>query len=109
MKQTQRLEYQKIGNDYDQYMLYDESGKTVASSIEGESLAQLLASAPDMLEALKDLLGDIQFTPDDAGGVQCNHCGRFYDEPELFFCPSDDCPSFKARAIITKLNKMEAN
>jgi hypothetical protein len=55
-------------------------------------------AAPELLEALKDLLGDL---PSVQGGV-CQHCGREYQDIVSGDCPSDDCPSFKARAAIAK-------
>ena len=62
-------------------------------------------AAPALLEALIDLLGD---RPSVQHG-QCVWCGRDYrtDDPEFDiqtgYCPSDDCPSHKARTIITEL------
>jgi hypothetical protein len=55
--------------------------------------------APELLEALRDLLGD---RPDVQGGV-CQTCGRDYI-PEILEgpCPADDCPAYKARAAIAK-------
>ena len=58
---------------------------------------RMLKSWPKLLEALKGLLGD---RPAVQGGV-CQHCGRdFIGEMLEGDCPSDDCPSFKARAAI---------
>lgn len=55
-------------------------------------------AAPDLLAALKDLLGD---TPRNNAAGECNHCGRdnsdYRDDP----C-SDDCPGEIARAAIAK-------
>ena len=47
----------KIGNNYDQYMIYaedDQAGCNIATGINGEANAYLIAAAPDMLEALKE-------------------------------------------------------
>jgi hypothetical protein len=55
-------------------------------------------AAPQLLEALKDLLGDL---PSVRSGV-CQHCGREYDDIFSGECPSDDCPSFKASAAIAQ-------
>ena len=53
----------------------------------------------DLREALIDLLGD---RPGVQDGI-CQHCGRDY-MPDIVEgdCPSDDCPSFQARAVIAK-------
>ena len=69
--------------------------------------ARLIAAAPELLEALKDLLGYRQgrLTPDAHGDMVCAHyCGRDYGKPDDApeFCMSDDCPSFIARAAIAK-------
>jgi hypothetical protein len=53
----------------------------------------------ELLEALRDLLGDLTSVQ---GGV-CQHCGRDYIGDFLEGdCPSDDCPSFMARAALAK-------
>jgi hypothetical protein len=58
---------------------------------------KLIKAAPDLLAALKDLLGDRHSVQ---GGI-CQVCGRDY-LPEMIDgdCPSEDCPSFIARAAI---------
>jgi len=53
---------------------------------------------PQLLDALRDLLGDL---PSVQGGV-CQHCGREYDDIASGDCPSDDCPSYKARAALAR-------
>ena len=72
-----------------------------------EANARLIAAAPKLLEALRDLLGD---SPAVQGG-DCQWCGREYgdpNDPEITTtvpdgdCPSDDCPSFLARAAIAE-------
>lgn len=45
--------YSKLGNDADQWAMYDESGRTIGLSYHGEPNAQLMAAAPEMLEALQ--------------------------------------------------------
>jgi hypothetical protein len=60
--------------------------------------ARLITAAPELLEALKDLLGD---QPSVQHG-QCVWCGRDYRDPQTGDCPSDDCPSSIARAAIAK-------
>jgi hypothetical protein len=45
-------EISKIGNDYDQHSIYA-GDALVANSVEGEANARLIASAPELLEALK--------------------------------------------------------
>jgi hypothetical protein len=54
-----------------------------------------------LLAALKDLLGDKPSVQD----FQCTRCARdyrAYDELETGDCPSDDCPSYHARAAIAE-------
>jgi hypothetical protein len=60
-------------------------------------------AAPKLLAALKDLLGDRPSVPD----FRCIRCGRdYHDIDELAIetgdCPSDDCPSYHARAAIAE-------
>ena len=45
----------KVGNDYDQYMLFDSEGKSVCHSIQGKDNALLIAQAPELLFAIKHL------------------------------------------------------
>ena len=52
---------QKIGNNHDQHMLYDETtGKTVVLAVEGKANAAMLAHAynhlPKLLEAIHELI-----------------------------------------------------
>ena len=65
--------------------------------------ARLIAAAPDLLEALVDLLGD---GGDIAEDGMCFHCGRDYiasdDAPPLVHCPAEDCAGTIARAAIAK-------
>ena len=42
----------KLGNDADQWAIYDESGRTIGLSYHGEANARLMAAAPELLEAL---------------------------------------------------------
>lgn len=51
--------YSKLGNDADQWGIYDESGKTLGLSYHGEDNARLIAAAPDLLEALEWVLHDV--------------------------------------------------
>ena len=82
---------------WSEFTVYDESGKQLLHVLDAED--RLRQAAPILLEALKDLLGD---RPSVQGGV-CQHCGRDYiDEFLTGDCPSDDCPSFHARAAIAK-------
>jgi hypothetical protein len=60
-------------------------------------------AAAKMLAALKDLLGDRPSVQD----FQCRRCGRDYHDIDEFAietgdCPSDDCPSYQARAAIAE-------
>ena len=73
----------------------DEYRHSVTIDFEPERLRK---AAPDLLAALIDLLGDL---PSVQHG-QCLHCGREYHDIEQGACPSDDCPSFHARAAIAK-------
>ena len=61
--------------------------------------ARLIATAPELLKALVDLLGEPLSDKDHNG--HCQHCGREF-EPHQELCQSDDCPGFQARAVITK-------
>lgn len=67
---------------------------------EDEANAHLIAAAPELHDALEDLLGD---RPSVQGGI-CIHCGRdFRDEgPMEGNCPSEDCPSTIARAVLVR-------
>jgi hypothetical protein len=75
-----------------------------AAAMGAEANARLIAAAPELLEALKDLLGD---QPNVQNG-QCVWCGREYRDPDPDFdiqtgdCPCDDCPSSIARSAIAK-------
>lgn len=60
----------------------------------------------EMLEALKDLIGG-QDSLDDDGNGHCLHCGRELDEG-MKLCDSDDCPGFRARAVITKTKALKS-
>ncbi len=65
--------------------------------------ARLIAAAPDLLAVLDDLLGESDFHGDPEA---CAFCGREktaaqYDA-ETQRCDSDDCQSFKARAVLAK-------
>jgi hypothetical protein len=51
---------------------------------------------PQLFEALADLLGD---RPDVQDG-ECIRCGREYHDADDGDCPSDDCPSYRARALL---------
>lgn len=42
----------KLGNNADQWAVYDESGRTIGLSYHGEANARLIAAAPQLLEAL---------------------------------------------------------
>ena len=60
-------------------------------------------AARKMLAALKDLLGDRPSVQD----FQCIRCGRDYHDIDEWAietgeCPSDDCPSYHARAAIAE-------
>jgi hypothetical protein len=65
-----------------------------------EKHARLMAAAPDLRNALEDLLGD---RPAVQGGI-CVRCGRDYraEGPMEGDCWSDDCPSAIARAALAK-------
>jgi hypothetical protein len=51
----------KIGNNYDQWMIYAEGQQgNVVDSCNGEANARLIAAAPDLLSACKRLLAAIE-------------------------------------------------
>ena len=81
---------------WDEFAAYDDHGNELLHVLDAE--ARLREAAPTLLAALKDLLGDL---PSVQGGV-CQHCGREYEDIQSGDCPSDDCPSFHARAAVTK-------
>jgi hypothetical protein len=101
----------------DSLQLFAETGQHLASldssteGFEGGALyanARLIAAAPDLLAALKDLLGDqpfIQETGDpQAAFFHCIHCGREYGagmDESADDCDVD-CPGMIARAAIAK-------
>jgi len=71
--------------------------------------ALLMASAPDLLAALKDVLGvdddrDHSEEIDEDGDGVCRFCGRVTKAQ----CTSDDCPGNKARLAIEKAEGKES-
>ena len=65
----------------------------------GQELVTLADAAQDLLDALKDLLGDRH----DVQNGQCIRCGRDYRvDIHSGECPSDDCPAYGARVAIAK-------
>lgn len=84
------------GYKWDEFAAYDDNGNELLRVLDDQ--ARLRKAAPLLLEALKDLLGDL---PSVQEGI-CRHCGRDYDDIQSGDCPSDDCPSFHARAAIAK-------
>jgi hypothetical protein len=84
----------------------DEEGR-IASLEQQIANRQLITAAPELLEALIDLLGD---QPSVQHG-QCLHCERDYRDTNPDFeietgdCLSGDCPSYKARAAIAKARR----
>jgi hypothetical protein len=44
-------EISKIGNPYNQFMVYAKGGALICNSVEGEENARLIAAAPELLEA----------------------------------------------------------
>jgi hypothetical protein len=81
---------------WDEFAVYDESGNELLHLL--DEPARLRDAAPELLEALVDLLGDL---PSVQHG-RCAHCGREYGDIERGACPSEDCPSFTASAAIAK-------
>jgi hypothetical protein len=84
------------GYPWSEFTVYDQSGKQLLRVLDAE--ARPRETAPALLEALKDLLGDL---PSVQGGI-CRHCGREYEDIQSGNCPSDDCPAFHARAVIAQ-------
>jgi len=78
----------------------DPSGKTIATCPD-DANAHLIAAAPALLTALKDLLP----TCDATSHTECQWCGRslHYSDGSkrtFTFCPSDDCPGYTARQAV---------
>lgn len=84
------------GYPWSEFTVYDKNGKQLLHVLDDD--ARLREAAPALLKALKDLLGDL---PSVQEGV-CRHCGREYEDIQNGNCPSDDCPSFHARAAIAQ-------
>jgi len=58
---------------------------------EWQAIRPLLVAAPELLDALEDILGD---RADIQGGI-CRRCGRDYRGQIITGnCPSDDCPAY---------------
>jgi hypothetical protein len=73
------------------------TGQPFTGSYQADARLRVMHAGPVLLAALEDLLGE---RPSVQGGV-CQHCGRDYIGDFLEGdCPSDDCPSFKARAAL---------
>ena len=47
--------YGKLGNNADQWGVYDKSGRTISLSYHGEANARLIAASPELLEALENI------------------------------------------------------
>ena len=51
----EKLVVAKVGNPYDDYMIYsEETGETVVNTVKGKERATLFAASPKMLKALKE-------------------------------------------------------
>ena len=46
-------EVSKIGNPYQQFMVYDSDGRNICNTVEGEANARLIAAAPELYDACK--------------------------------------------------------
>jgi hypothetical protein len=65
---------------------------------DNDKVKRLMLSAPKLLAALKDLLGDVS---GDVWTHECVGCGRHYPHlPDRSYCESRDCPRCRARAAI---------
>jgi hypothetical protein len=90
------------GYAWDEFAAYDDSGNELLRVLDDQ--ARLREAAPQLVEALIDLLGD---RPSVQRG-ECIRCGRQYHDIEYGDCPSDDCPSFHARAALAAANRQPA-
>jgi hypothetical protein len=74
------------------------------NACDGLSMGELAGGMiPQLFEALADLLGD----GSDVQDGQCVRCGREYHDVADGDCPSDDCPSYRTRALLrTRLARL---
>jgi hypothetical protein len=91
---------------------YNEDYSTPIATDCTEANARLIAAAPELGEALLDLLGDLPDIQESGGRFSCVRCGREYsgiagDTEIPINCPSDLCPSFLARAALRKAGLLE--
>lgn len=85
-------DYGKLGNDADQWAVYDPNGRTIGLSYHGEANARLIAVAPELLEALEELA-------DAADEVGVNHFDTDTMDP---YVQAMQAATQAARSIIAK-------
>ena len=64
--------HDKAGNDADQWLIYDENGRTIGLSYHGEDNARAFASAPNLKAINVELLEALEALADEVQGVHPN-------------------------------------
>ena len=89
------------GNEADVDFIAAAFNAATALEDQGFDGLEAIKSLPEIVEALRDLLGE---GGDEDGNGHCQHCGREF-EPEQIHCGSDDCPGFMARTLLARIKE----
>jgi hypothetical protein len=72
---------------------------------EHEANTRAIAAVPELIEALQDLLGELddiqEYEYSKKKEYVCRHCGRTYYSKQTY-CTCDDCPGYRAREMLNK-------